>query len=493
MDTTRRNRPRSRVSPSHLWSSSTRVDNNNNNHKVKNEVSSSTTTIRTNQPSSSILHKTRLEHAKQIVTTFHVEQDFDPLIQNEHLQTILGYVLRDYAFGRYVPKGPQKPANRNYNLLDTLLKINQSIFYRNNYKNLGTGTLSKPTIARDERGTALQFWDQRQRIETPDGDWFHADTKFTVKPFVNHNNDNDDEPPPLVVLLHGLQSCSGSALSIDLARAFTEKAGMDCTCLNFRSCSGEPNNRLGAYHLGFDQDLRHYLSNFVQTSPGKKPRRVYLAGFSLGANVILKCLGQLGDQALDLGIVGAAALCAPLDQRKNSPTLHQSGVRSIYVRNLLESLKESALEQKGRDGCELLDYDRIMNADSIIEFDDAFIAPIYGFDSCWDYYDKTSSIHVLSDISVPTLILNAQDDPFMDPDVWPIEKSCEFGGPAPLKMVRTRHGGHLGFCFHQVDEDDERLRPTKGNGNVQSSLQPTWCSWEAARFLKHVEDAINQS
>lgn len=123
------------------------------------------------------------------------------------------------------------------------------------------------------------------------------------------------------------------------------------------------------------------------------------------------------------------------------------------------------------------DYKRAMEAETITVFDDAFIAPINDFEDCWDYYKKTSSIHFMEDVAVPCYVLNADDDPFFDNSIFPVEKTLSRGGRAPVIMQQTRSGGHLGFCFHQVDENDPRLKD-----EVES-----WAPIEAARFLKHVD------
>jgi len=180
-----------------------------------------------------------------------------------------------------------------------------------------------------------------------------------------------------------------------------------------------------------------------------------------------------------------------LDQTKNYKVLSRPGSinRVVYSNSLLQSLKDRVKEQREKlcgdsdsdDACNVkIDYDAAMAAKTIMELEDAVIAPLYGFDDFFDYYRSTSSINFICSIAVPTLVINAKDDPFMDPSVWPVNKTCEYGGPAPIKMIRTRHGGHLGFGFHLVDEGDERLQ-TEGD-----EPWPSWASWELGRFLDHV-------
>ena len=412
---------------------------------VKSFSPGAQSTLSRSSPSVKDASPTELQRkAAQIASAFEPDR-FDPLITDCHAQTILGFLLRG-STAAYLPQDNPLP--------HLISGIASSVQQANNNNN----------------NNQDKFWDMRERVETPDGDWFHADTKFVSK---------NAETAPTVLLCHGLESSSESILSQEMATAYNH-AGMNCVCVNFRACTG-PNDTLGAYHLGFTDDLRHYLAIMKQQRPHS---RIYLSGFSLGANVILKCLGELGQDALhEYNIHGAAALCAPLDQVSNAPALAREGInRWVYSNSLLRSLKRQARWQfdkfcSGDENTDKFDWQKVINAKTITEFDDGYIAPIYGFDSCWDYYQKTSSIHFLEDITVPTLILNAADDPFFDPNVWPLEKSFEYGGKSPVKMVRTDIGGHLGFCFHKVDPDDERL----------INKTPSWASMEASRFLIHIE------
>jgi predicted alpha/beta-fold hydrolase len=387
------------------------------------------------------------QHAGAIAMEFQ-ESHFNPWITNAHAQTILGFLLRDTTLG-YVPEEYWKAAGYVWNAV--------------------TEKLLKTKV--NEKAV---FWDNEERVETPDGDWFQADTKFAAA--VNREKKND---VPTVLLLHGLESNSKSPLSREIATAYAEQ-GMDCVCLNFRGCSGEPNNTTRAYHLGFTDDLKHYLLILKQRKPDAP---VYLSGFSLGANVVLKCLGELGEAAVhDYNVAGAAVTGAPFNQQVNTFALARPGInREVYSKNLLRSLKQKCQEHlqqhyAGDKSKAPYDYQRAMAAETITEFDDAFIAPVFGFANCWDYYEKTSCTHFLEDIAVPTLIVNAANDPFFDSTYWPAHKTIEQGGKAPVKMVRTESGGHLGFFFHRTS--DERLLAAK--------RRPSWAASEMARFVRHV-------
>jgi len=327
------------------------------------------------------------------------------------------------------------------------------------------------------------FWDERQRITTPcEQDFFTVDVKYAGERKTKYQS---VESKGIVVLIHGLESNSNSSLSTDMANAYVED-GFDAVCINFRGCCGTPNDTLGGYHLGFTDDVRHFLklmSELWERDDFDK-RPIYLSGFSLGANVVVKCLGELGDTAMTLyNVHGAAVTGAPFDAERNIKCLDAPGFnRAIYSGNFLKTLKKRAQFQLDMH-CEsdpltpAFDYPGVMSATSIAEFDDAFIAKVYGFEDNIDYYRSNSCYYFLPGVAVPLYIINAEDDPFFDPDFYPIEESVDGGGMAPIKMERTKHGGHLGFIFHQRSETEKK-----------SERSSSWMPTELARFISHVHN-----
>jgi uncharacterized protein len=451
--------------------------------------------------------------AHEIIRDFSVAEAFNPhpAFVNEHVQTIGGFFLRETH--SHVSPAPAADA-----FVHSLQLWAQSL--RDVVNSIKVKKAFPDRVV----------WRYRETVETPDGDFFHADSLW-----VNDESDSQEtegccsqvpgllddvehvqrriayltatSKVPTVILLHGLESNSFSTLSQNLARSFHTR-GFNCICLNFRSCSGVPNRTLGGYHVGFTQDLIHYLQLYQsrRTESGRSLGRVYVAGFSLGANVALKFAGDHACKATELyGVVGVAALSVPLDQSKNAAILAQPGGvrRLVYTRNLV-----TQLQAKGRDSLRrfanndpdtrLFDYRGVLAAKTITDFDQAFIAPIYGFADAQDYYEKNSCIKVTDQIRVPTMILNAADDPFLDPSVWPADKFsskrtesdgmpnavtvCDHSA-SPIKWVRTAHGGHLGFCWHCPP--DGLAKSSKSTGPC-----PSWASNELARFLAHVEQGV---
>ena len=209
---------------------------------------------------------------------------------------------------------------------------------------------------------------------------------------------------------------------------------------SFRGCSeGEDNRKLGAYHLGFTDDLKTLVERLhIEDSS----RKIYLSGFSLGGNVILKYLGEMGRGALELGVSGAVVTCVPFDPKSCQVKLDLNSFnRGIYIENFLSSLKRKA-EAKNLRFPGVLDMDKLRAARTIGEFDEHFIARAFGFEGKLDYYEKCASKRFLSRIAVPSIAINARDDPFVMEEHLP---TYEDVGGAPVRLVYKARGGHCGF------------------------------------------------
>lgn len=393
-----------------------------------------------------------------------------PALNNKHLQTIGGVFLRKNLDCAYVEEGVGG--------ITTALQAIASIALPSTTKLLGDAALGDDSTNK--------FWDERQRITSCcSQDFFTVDIKYASERKTMYQS---VESNGMVVLIHGLESNSNSSLSTDLAAAY-HNDGLDVVCINFRGCCGTPNDTLGGYHLGFTDDLRHFLklvrNLWEDEEESFEKRPIYLSGFSLGANMVIKCLGELGDAAFSMYNIHGAAVCgAPLDCERNCPQLDSPGFnRLVYSRNFLKTLKKRVQEQLDRycDGdpnTTAFDYPRAMAATTIGELESAYLAPIYGYRDNIDYYRCESCYYYLPGVAVPLYIINAGDDPFFCPDFYPMEETVDGGSLAPVKLVKTKHGGHLGFIFHQLDENET------SKGKVAS-----WMPLELARFIRHVGES----
>lgn len=242
---------------------------------------------------------------------------------------------------------------------------------------------------------------------------------------------------PRLLLLHGLEGGLHSHYVANFAaEALAHGWGMDL--LIFRGCNGELNRQPRFYHSGETSDLDFVLGRLLEREPDV-PR--VLAGVSLGGNVLLKWLGEQGS-GVPAQVKGAAAVSVPYDLARGCRYISQ-GFSRVYERHFLKSLKEKALGKLDRfPGA--FDRDAVLRARTLWEFDDAVTAPLHGFGDAADYYRRSSSIGYLRDIRLPTLLLSAEDDPFLPREVLDEVRVIARDNPA-LALEFVARGGHVGF------------------------------------------------
>jgi uncharacterized protein len=269
-----------------------------------------------------------------------------------------------------------------------------------------------------------------ERLNTPDGDQLH----------LYHRDVAPDRPR--LFLLHGLEGSVRSHYVQGFVRG-AEELGWSSTLLVFRGCGPEFNTAPRMYHSGETSDLRLALETIARRQPRE---RLVLAGVSLGGNVLLKYLGE--DPArVPAQVAGAAAVSVPFDLEVGSRYL-QRGFSSVYDRHFLKSLRMKAL-RKLEQHPGLFDRDRALGARTIEDFDDAVTGPVHGFKGSNDYYTRSSSIHFLERIAVPTLLLSAEDDPFLPVEV--LQRVGKVAARNPRLTVQfTKHGGHVGFLTGSI-------------------------------------------
>lgn len=281
-----------------------------------------------------------------------------------------------------------------------------------------------------------------ERLATPDGDRIHL-----------YHRDSDPGTPR-VVLLHGLEGSVESHYVQGIVER-AERRRWSVTVLVFRGCGPELNAAPRLYHSGETSDLRLVLGVLARRRPDD---RLFLAGVSLGGNVLLKFLGE-SPGTVPRQVAAAAAVSVPFDLEAGCRHL-QRGFARVYDRHFLRSLRRKAL-QKLEQHPGLFDRGRLLRARTIEDFDDAVTGPVHGFDGSHDYYTRSSSIHFLRDIAVPTLLLSSEDDPFLPMEV--LHRVAAIAPQNPRLTVQfTRHGGHVGFLagavpFRPVHWAEDRL------------------------------------
>jgi predicted alpha/beta-fold hydrolase len=268
--------------------------------------------------------------------------------------------------------------------------------------------------------------DRLERISTHDGDHLTIARMGTARPGVPH-----------LLIVHGLEA----TLSSNYAHGLLDQAqrrGWSGDFLLFRSCDGALNSGRRLYHSGETQDL----DLVVRRLHGETPETpLLICGVSLGGNVLLKWLGELGDSARSL-VRRAAAVSVPFDLAAGSRHLER-GFSKLYAQHFLATLKAKAIAKAGQHPG-AIDLKKAIAAKTFWEFDDGVTAPLHGFVDAADYYSRSSSISFLDQVRVPTLLFSALDDPIVPRAVNErVLESCR--NSSVLTCDFTPRGGHVGW------------------------------------------------
>lgn len=265
----------------------------------------------------------------------------------------------------------------------------------------------------------------RERLVLSDGDFVDID-------WIKQKSEK------LIVLSHGLESCSQTQYILGMADIF-RKNGYDVLAWNCRGCSGEINQAKHYYHSGLSQDLRSVVNHALETMDYKE---IYFVGFSMGGNITLKYLGEEGAR-INSKIKRACVFSTPIDLSDASNSLGE-GASIIYTKNFLKTLRPKVIAKKEQFPNSNLDVDKLNKVKNLRDFDEYFTAPMFGYENAEDYYSKASSLNYIKDISIDTLIVNAKNDPFLSGNCYPLE---EVSLNSKVLLEIPSEGGHCGF-FH---------------------------------------------
>lgn len=262
---------------------------------------------------------------------------------------------------------------------------------------------------------------ERERLELDDGDFLDLDWA------------RQNVSRKLIILTHGLESHSRDAGVQGMARAFF-KNGWDVLAWNMRGCSGEPNRLLRFYHSGATEDLAaviRYASD--------RHEKIALVGFSLGGNITLKYLGDAG-AGTHPRITGAVVFSVPCDLTSSVDRLDEPA-NQIYTQRFIRSLRGKIVEKK-KHFPDSLEVGHLPAMRTFHEFDAAYTAPLHGFASAEDYWARASCLPVLGRIAIPTLLVNAANDPFLTPLCYPSAIALQ---SEHFHLECPSSGGHGGF------------------------------------------------
>ncbi len=268
----------------------------------------------------------------------------------------------------------------------------------------------------------------RERINLPDGDFLDLDWSYASK-----------TSNAVIILLHGLEGHAQRPYITGTAKLFNTN-GIDAIGVNFRGCSGTPNVLYRSYHSGATEDLEAVVQYVVSK---KTYTNIYIKGISLGANMVLKYVGE--GRSLVSELKAVIAVSSPCDLKGSCDALLSLKNRH-YAIKFLDHLKRKLIPKiaKFPDKINKADYKFIKN---LLDFDNVYTSKAHGFKDAFDYYEKASSLQFLQNIKVPTLLINALNDSFLSADCYPVKQAK---ANPNLYLEMPKYGGHVGF----IDKDN---------------------------------------
>ena len=260
---------------------------------------------------------------------------------------------------------------------------------------------------------------KKERIATPDGDFLDLDWY-------------QSENRRLTIISHGLEGSSSRPYMVGMAKSFVQN-GFDVLAWNYRGCSGELNEKPIFYHSGATYDLDTVVSH----ASGNYDE-IFLVGFSLGGNLTLKYLGEKRSRSPK--IKKGVAISVPLDLGKSCDQI-SSRENILYSKRFLKTLKEKVI-LKSKKFPDHLDRKKLKYIRTLRDFDNHFTGPLHGFRDAEEYYQVNSSLFFLGQIEIPTLILNALNDPFLSSTCFPKDLAAKLD---QVYFEFPDYGGHVGF------------------------------------------------
>ncbi|MDL2267751.1 alpha/beta fold hydrolase [Desulfovibrio sp. OttesenSCG-928-G15] len=265
----------------------------------------------------------------------------------------------------------------------------------------------------------------RAIIPATDGDEIVCDTFLAAPP---RRSDS------VVVLSHGLEGNSLRKYMRGMMLRFAQD-GWDSVGRNFRGCGGEMNRTVGLYHSGQTEDLHSVIEHCLYLGY----ERITLVGFSMGANQVLKYLGEHADKVPG-AVVAAVAFSAPCDLAAAAQELDKPE-NALYMRSFLRTLTQK-VKVKHESFPDAYPLDGLESIRTFAEFDNRYTGPIHGFSSARDYWEKAACLPFLTAIRTPVLLINALNDPFLAPSCSPVDIAASH---ACLHLETPQNGGHVGF------------------------------------------------
>lgn len=275
-----------------------------------------------------------------------------------------------------------------------------------------------------------------------------------------HWNRARHETGAVLIVLHGLTGCAASPQVIGIAAKGWER-GFDVVRVDLRNASGDiPSTEIG--HAGRSEDIKTVLTHVVDRAPSTP---ICIIGYSLGGNIALKALGELGHEAPEQ-LCAVTTISVPIDLDAACRRIDAATnfiYRTYFVRRLRNMVAQRAVRAPQRYAP--INLDRVR---TIRSFDEAVVAPLGGFESAADYYRRCSALRFIDTIRVPTLLIQAHDDPFIPFDAY---RDPRIESNRSVTLLATAHGGHAGFY-----------------GSLRCDPDPFWAENRAVDFCAEAAD-----
>jgi len=292
---------------------------------------------------------------------------------------------------------------------------------------------------------AAFFWPRRFRLRRlPPDEERLFETEPNVKVLAHCRWQTNRQRHATLVIWHGMEGSTSSIYMIATAeKAF--RAGFNVVRVNFRNCGGTEHLTPTLYHGGLSEDLRAVVNELVEKDG---LNRIFLLGFSLGGNMVLKLAGEYGEDAPS-EVIAVGAVSPSVDLQASAQSI-LAWENWLYHKQFMISLK-SRMRLKQKLFPDRYDLSELPHIRTIREFDAAFVAPASGFKSADDYYYRASSLRVIANIRIPTVIIHAEDDPFI-----PFEplRDPVFAENPYILMIATKRGGHVAFISSATGNED---------------------------------------
>jgi hypothetical protein len=264
---------------------------------------------------------------------------------------------------------------------------------------------------------------KRERITLSDGDFLDLDWSYS-----------EGKTEKLIIILHGLEGNAQRHYITGTAKIFNQNQ-IDAVSVNFRGCSGEDNLAYRSYHSGETEDLKQVIQHILDTTNYSE---IYIKGFSLGGNVTLKYLGE--NQNIPEQIKAGIAVSVPCFLAGSAKELHT--LKNKPFHDKFKHHLKSKLLLKTKQHVDMLKVTDVTSIKTLYDFDNLYTSKAHGFKDAQDYYKQSSSLQFLSNIQIPTLLINALNDSFLSSECYPVK---EAKNNDHLFLEMPKHGGHVGF------------------------------------------------